>query len=215
MVRSRGSLGGDRMKKILIATPTFDGWVHARYMMSITTAIARGATLLDCHMWVGDMVRMRNRCIRIACESDATDLMFWDADISMTPTLYDALTNSPHPFAAGLYMNARAKYPYHGTPEFNADGWAQVDRVPAGAMVISIEALRKASSQVDSYVDVMPNDARVTTPDLCDNIYDADDTRLSEDYSFCTRMARAGYHPHIYGRETACHWKMVPLHQTA
>jgi hypothetical protein len=202
-------------RRILIATPTIDGWIHSQHMITVLGAVRLGAELMASHLWAGDMVLMRNRCIRLACESDATHLMFLDDDVSLSGSLYLSLTSSPHAFAAGLYMNARAKYPYHGTPDFNAAGWARVTRVPAGAMVIEIEALRVASRTVPKYVDMMPDDSRVDTPDLCATRRDADNTRLSEDYSLCDTMVAAGFHPHIYGRETACHWKTVPLHQKA
>lgn len=202
------------VRKILIATPTFDGWVHARHMTGVIRATWHGATLLDCHLWAGDMVRMRNRCIRMACDSDSTHLMFWDADVSMSEALYQVLTMSMHPVSAALYFNARGKYNYHGDITYDHE-WSRLRRVPAGALVLDLEMLRAVGRSIKSYVDVMPDDSRVMTPNFCENRTDADDTRLSEDYSLCDTLAEAGFYPHAYNRETACHWKTVPLHKQA
>lgn len=93
---------------IFIATPCYGGWVGHGYMQSVVgfTHLAERCDVdTTLAMLAHDALisRSRNSLVRSFMESNATHLLFVDADISFHPSVPIRLLDADKPIVAGLY----------------------------------------------------------------------------------------------------------------
>lgn len=177
--------------------------------------------IVDVQQWQADIVRARNRYVHhFLTRSTATHLLFLDSDIEFAPQCIRGMLHADRGFVASPYprrdtidfLRVRAlatsdvpaealAYRYSariaGILEPDAEGCAPVDGLPMGCALISRELLQSMSDKADSYLDTTP----IGDSYMCANLFGliADEKGLlSEDYSFCRRVAEHGEKVWIY-----------------
>lgn len=95
-------------RHLMIATPCYGGVVHMPYvrgMELLTASLTAMRVPLSVRRFGGDslITRARNRLVSEFLRSDATDLLFIDADIGFSPKDVQALTMGDFDVVAGVY----------------------------------------------------------------------------------------------------------------
>ncbi len=175
-------------KRVRIATPAYDGKVHAGYAQSMLLA---GYVLAKCGMELSATIACNNAFIDSArsllvqafLASNCTHLVFVDADLEFPDCAIAALVNAELPLCAGMYCSRHKqdKYtmrmPDHKVVE--RDGWIQAERIPAGFMCIERSVLEVMSERAENF---RINDTNVP---LVFKIKRENGRMIGEDFSFC------------------------------
>lgn len=191
-------------RHVWIAVPAYTGTIHMSTMRSI---IADMLALAD----RGDRVTifdesgnaMIGDCRGLICakflESDATDLVFVDSDVSWAAGSLVKLVDHPVDFVAGIYPQRRDPEAYtvqwvQSREHLIADpatGLLEVEGVPAGFMRLSramLERMVQAYPDTQFYCAEAPNE---TVWDLF-GAYRIGRVKFGEDFSFCRRWRDIG-----------------------
>jgi hypothetical protein len=190
-------------RHIWVALPAYTGTVHLATMRSIISDIMAFAdrgdrvTIFDeaGNAMIGDC---RGLIVSKFLESDGTDLIFVDWDVSWQAGAMLRLVDHPVDFVAGLYPQRRDPLNYccqwdQSKPEIELSehGLIEVLGVPAGFMRLTRAMLEK---MVDGFPDTQfycaeaPNE---TVHDLF-GAYRVGKIKFGEDYSFCRRWRDLG-----------------------
>ena len=150
--------------KLHIATPAYDGKVHAGFARSLLVA---GQECLRNGIQVSSTIKKNGIFIHIARnvlvrqfleETDCTHLMFIDSDLGFDPEAVCLLAQSGLPVAAGIYRQREDKMRYvfrlPNNEIIRRDGWLQMDRLAGGFMCIAREVLQEMSDRAEK-VDVI------------------------------------------------------------
>jgi len=191
-------------KHVWIAVPAYTGTIHMGTMRSIIADLLKLAergdrvTIFDesGNAMIGD-------CRGLICAqflaSDATDLVFVDADVAWESGALLKLVDHPVDFVAGIYPQRRDPEAYcvqwiQSRKDLIADpatGLLEVEGVPAGFMRLTRAMLER---MVDAYPDtVFVCDAADTG--LVHDLFGAfrvGKVKFGEDYSFCRRWREIG-----------------------
>lgn len=183
-------------KKVLLACPSYDN-----PDVSFTFAIARsrealhgagiGSALLilhgNCHVDDG-----RNSIVRDFLESDCTDLVFLDADVTWEPDGLVTLCQRDEDIVGGVY-------PYRREGSDNMpvrlmeggevrDGLREVEGLPTGFMKIKRHVLEKMAADAPWYFDKIYPTSLVFNRSMPDE----NNTRWGGDLDFCKRWREMG-----------------------
>jgi len=190
-------------RHVFIALPAYSGTIHLATMRSIITDMLlltdRGdkVTIFDeCgNAMIGDC---RGVIVSRFLDSDGTDLVFVDHDVSWQPEALVSLVDHPVEFVAGLYPQRKDPVDFccqwdttKPEIELSEHGLIEVFGVPAGFMRLSRSMLEK---MVEQYPDTQffckaaPNE---TAHDLF-GAYRVGKIKFGEDYSFCRRWRDIG-----------------------
>lgn len=190
-------------RHVWFAIPAYTGQIHMGTMRSIIAdmlALAdRGdrVTIFDesGNAMIGDC---RGLIVAKFLESDATDLVFIDSDVTWESGALLRLVDAPVDFVAGIYPHRRDPVAfcvqYLDKPDLYADpetGLLEVKGVPAGFMRLSRSMLEQMVAQYPDtqfYCPEAPND---TVHDLF-GPYRIGKLKFGEDYSFCARWRDIG-----------------------
>lgn len=174
--------------KVHVATPAYDGKVHAEFAQSMLLA---GYVLAKAGIEVSATIQKncafidasRSLIVRQFLETDATHLMFVDADLQFDPFAIASLVNAGLPFCAGLYCKRGKADVYQAVLPDNKikqrDGWIEAHRIPAGFMCIERGVLEIMSERAE-----MCKLAGEEFP-LVFRIKREDGRMIGEDFSFC------------------------------
>lgn len=193
-------------KKFFIATPTYDGKVHAHYMTSIVDLcgllsnigyepmlnVASGGALLAAN---------RNKMLQLFWNSGAEYLLFVDSDLGFNSMQILNLIQSKKDISGGLYPTRDGKK-YNFIPDVEEDGRIKFCKetnllkmlnIPAGFMLISRHGVEVLFNKFENlkYKDV------IASNDI-EDIHCIFNTELEnghfwgEDYTFCKRVHEAG-----------------------
>src|SRR6185369_2408890 len=96
------------MRKVLVGTPCHSGQVHCRWANSFSATVRLGLKLgVDVHpLFIPGNAMIhsaRNEIVQQFLQTDFTDLVFIDADISWIPEDFFKLLNHPVPVVGGTY----------------------------------------------------------------------------------------------------------------
>jgi hypothetical protein len=215
--------GTAQPRKLMLATPSQSGWVHSAYAASIW-AIAKdpGVELVQMWQWNEDLVRVRSRAVRkFLQETDGTDLLFVDADISFEPECVRGMiaaqkdiVGAPYPYKR-IYWDKVAErgqigdrteeeleaaaydYPYHLASQSKPDatGCATVDAAPLGLCLISRACLMMMTEHYAATLAFQDGEKKTVA---LFQLLIKDGCLLSEDYSFCHRWRGLGGDVHMY-----------------
>lgn len=199
----RGVVAGPQ--HAFIATPTYTGKVDNSYLYSLLNSFpllsAAGIGYdhflhsYNCH--VDDS---RNSILRSFLDTDCTDLVFIDADVSWEPEDLVKLIKHDRDIVAGVYpkrSSADLEFPVHTEPGIelwsDKDGLVEVAGAPTGFMKIKrhvVEKMVEANAH-RRYVGrgSLPGDRLYTI--VFERTYE-DGNRWSGDYAFCRQWRKSG-----------------------
>lgn len=100
-------------KKIMIATPSYDGKLDSRFTISLIDTMRRMPPhwLIDIKFLCGDafLDRARDTLLQFAVDAEADILVWIDADSYWTPEDFKAIIEAPYDFIGGLQRLKIAK----------------------------------------------------------------------------------------------------------
>lgn len=210
--------------KVFVATPAYGGNVHVLYMKSLLALqerLSRENIGFEFFTVAFDSLvpRARNVCAMQFLKSDATHLLFIDADITFSPDHVVRMMTSEKDLVCGIYAKKaidfeKLKKVASGCKDMKeltelcarynvnvcngdttvSDGYMKVNYAPTGFMMVRKDALR-------AFMDAHPeleykNDIRgYGFGDSCYDIFRCgvvDGRYLSEDYYFCHSWRASG-----------------------
>lgn len=182
-------------KHVYIATPTHDGNVRHEYaasMFNTSRELDRaGITVTWAFQASNALVHdARNRMAAWFMESDATDLLFIDADMAWEPAGVLQLVNSPHDVIGGAYRRKTDEAELYNVAglEPGPTRLVKCDYIGTGFLKISRKALLKLR---DAYPAAYADPDGKPIPALFDT--DMSDGKLvGEDALFCRRWRKIG-----------------------
>lgn len=193
------------MKTVFVATPTYDGKVHAQYALALSDTqmllSQMGVKLISrIHCGGSLLVAERNRLITEFLESQCTHLMFIDSDIGFPPLAISKFLNYDLPFIAACYP-ARGEKTFIFRSFENEDKSLIVDEtktlvkmqyIPAGFMMIKRELILKlCENNPDLYYE--PKDTKNKPGYMLFNTTLRDKEFWGEDYEFCRLIRENGF----------------------
>lgn len=208
---------------VFVATPCYGGLVTQTYMQSVIALMQHSAisgTRMTLAMLGNDALITRSRNTLLSTflnDTDATHLMFIDADIGFEPDHIDRLLSADKPLVAGLYPLKALDWtratptssetaeesalhyvgdPGQGTSRDN--GFARADYAGTGFMLIRrdvIEAMIEAYPSLRyNHIHAYPRAKAVSQQYALFECLIEPDTGiyLSEDFAFCRRWREMG-----------------------
>ena len=186
-------------KKVMLATPVYEK-PAACYVFSIAktreamhqAGIPTAYLLLSGNCHVDDS---RNKIVHEFLQSDCTDLVFLDADVSWDPEDLITLCEYDEDVVGGVYPfrreSAGEKMPVLMIDGNSSDsrGLMEVMGLPTGFMKIRRHVLEVLAGNADKYV--IPNEDRVDVPIIFERTF-ANGTRYGGDITFCKKWAEQG-----------------------
>lgn len=212
--------------RIHIAVPAF-GWT----MQSQTTAslVALTECLVSCgafHSFSAhsfpDIVGVRNMFLTRFYDklTDATHMLFVDADMQFEPDLVRDMLLADKPLVGCIYPKKRlpiefvgSAFPDRPRPE-PENGLIEFEGIGCGVMLIRRDCIDAMLEQ--NLCDIQEDKSKTALLDMVDtpknriihafdNIIDEDGRHLSEDYSFCHRHRKAGGKVYAAVDHVVCH----------
>jgi hypothetical protein len=184
----------DKAPHVYIATPAYDGKVQTDYAMSIAEtcqlATAMGVRVTMCMMRNNIFIdHARNHFVNLFLKSDATHLMFIDADLKFEPRAVLGLVKSGLEICAGVYPKRQdpeeypARYAINPATDgiWTENGWVLCSRVPTGFLCISREVLQKMWDAAPEYRNASEEPIRR----LFYTYINDNKTLVGEDFAFC------------------------------
>ena len=175
--------------KLLIATPAYNGIVHAKFVISLFSVMAglRNAKLgHEIYFLENESLipRARNKCVKYALQNGFTHLLFIDADLVFTWENLKSLILAGRPIVGGTYpiKMLPIKYNFNPLPEHLADfgedrsieayveyvrkhadshGLVEVAHLPTGFLLIETQALRDVQGRIAEYASFEPATGKV------------------------------------------------------
>lgn len=189
-------------KHVWIAVPAYTGMIHLGTMRSMLTdfmALTARGDKAEIYDESGNAMIADCRAVIVAkfLESDATDLVFVDADVVWEAGALVRLVDHPVEFVAGIYPYRRdpIDYPISWIQDrkdlIAENGLLEVEGVPAGFM-------RLSRSMLEKMVDHYPDTTFLTQHTKSKTAYGLFDTyrigkmKFGEDYAFCRRWRDIG-----------------------
>ena len=138
----------------------------------------------------------RNALVRDFLESDCTDLVFLDADVSWNADSLVRLVQADRDVVAGLYplKEGEPAYPVRMIPGeiwADGDGLIEVESVPTGFLRIRRSVLETLSDIAPGYIDKGDEPGRRKAPLIFERTLE-DDRRWGGDYTFCRKWRATG-----------------------
>lgn len=139
-----------KIRKILIATPSYDGRVDVRYAHSILSTqkiCSKYSIEIDPVFVCFDAIvsKARNDLFCYGYENNYDDIFYIDADISWNPEQFLKIVNNPFDFVSGIYLKKQENidYPVNIIPDQKIDenGIMEVATVPTGFLRLSRNAM--------------------------------------------------------------------------
>lgn len=201
--------------KVFLATPAFGYQTFVNYTNSLIKLFARPAPKdldysLTLHLHSGSAMisHARNDCVKKFLESDATKLLFVDADIGFEPENFWRLLRRDTDIAFAPYITKSVdgpknskfviKFKNEESPEVLSDGFVEALSGPTGFMMID----RKAFAKLDeAYPDSHTRMTQIKNgevvedlnyPSYFDCITHETQGALGEDISFCKKWEEMG-----------------------
>lgn len=196
--------------KVMIATPSYDGRVHASYTTSLSeTAAALFANKIGVEFLIVTqgslLVAQRNHIIQKFWESDSTHLLCVDSDLGWPEQAVLAMLSFKKEFVCGVYPARAEKNEFLFRPtkgenkSFIQDEkyphLFQADYIPAGFMLISRSAIEKMRNKYPElyFEPKIKNDPDRDRSGYCffnTEVYEGE--FWGEDFVFCRRAREAG-----------------------
>ena len=194
------------MRKVLIATPSYDGKVEAVYVNSLVETLKRCPPdiqlfpVLVCYDAL--VQRARNDLVQMALDAQCSDIFFIDADQGWNPDWVFQLLNSPHEVIGGAVVKKSEAIAFNvkAFPEIKVvDGVMEVECVGTGFLKISGDALQKVYQASDEYISSGKKSRMVFDIKIIDG------ELVSEDNVFCHKWRSLGGKVYVDTSMTCSH----------
>lgn len=195
-----GASVGTGKQKIFLAVPVYDrAHPHLAYNLVATdrefaeAGLSLDLQIIQAHCHVDDM---RNMFVRDFLESDATDLVFIDADVSWKPRDLIKLCSYDRDVVAGIYpyKSDNGDFPCNLIPGdiwSDNEGLIEVAGVPTGFLRIRRAALEKLAAAAPQYLNAPTEFNRRRIAIIFERTLEGG-TRFSGDYAFCRKWRALG-----------------------
>ncbi len=201
--------------KLFIATPAFGFQAYINYINSVIEFATTPApsdlkysTAFHIHAGSALITHARNDCVDKFLKSDATKLLFIDADMGFKPENIWRLLRKDADIALAPYITKALtgpsdskfiiKFANEEEPVMDEDGFIEILAGPTGFMMIDRSVFTKMSEAYPenlAYMSQIQNSEIVSTnnyPTFFDCITTKEDGALGEDISFCRRWTKLG-----------------------
>jgi glycosyltransferase involved in cell wall biosynthesis len=183
--------------KVIFATPSLNGPTP-----HLIGALEQSIPLIQAAGWDEGLIEERGNpyisgarsiMLRKALDADADVIVFLDYDLSWAPRDLLTLIETPGDVVAGTYRFKKAEHEYMGAligerPVVRDDGAISADRVPAGFLKVTREAVGRFAR---AYPNLLYGDAMHPSLDLF-NHGAMDGIWYGEDYAFSKRWVDIG-----------------------
>lgn len=192
------------MKKVMIATPAYDGRVHVPYAISLsetTMLLLNNGVQVAYNITTSGslLVAERNRILKLFMQSDATHLLCVDSDLGWVPQFVLKMLLADKEFIAGVYPGRDGKSFTFRT--FNNDnssiveenGLLKMQYIPAGFMLMTRSVIEKLIKKFpELYFEPKHESMKKENGWLFFNTELWDGEFWGEDYVFCRKAREAG-----------------------
>ena len=207
-------------QKVFIATPTMNGMVDARYVQSLmasTALLKQEGISYQVSFEIGNSIvaSARNNLVSQFLNSDCTDMLFVDSDLSWPIEAMVKVMSHDVPFVAGVYQTKDLTKPSFTVKFLEAitrvNGLIEVERTGTGFMRLRRDCLEK---MLAAYPELKLRDKG--NPDNL-NFYALFDNKVingayvGEDYTFCDRWRGIGGKVMIDPSLNFAHWGQKPF----
>ena len=192
------------MKKVMIATPAYDGSVHVPYAIALsetTMLLLNNGVQVAYNITTSGslLVAERNRILKLFMQSDATHLLCIDSDLGWVPQFVLKMLLADKEFIAGVYPGRDGKTFTFRT--FNNDdssiveenGLLKMQYIPAGFMLMTRSVIEKLMKKFpELYFEPKHESMKKENGWLFFNTELWEGEFWGEDYVFCRKAREAG-----------------------
>lgn len=184
------------MRKVLIATPSYDGRVDVWYTTGLVNAIRLAqASEIFLHpvfmSYDSILQRARNDCIRLAVEGEYESMIFIDSDMEFNPEWILELINRPEDIVGGTARKKTDKAELYCVKtdniEKSANGLIKLKSIGTGFVKMSQKALKAIWDASEPYM----NEGRECR--MCCNVEVRNGELVSEDITLFERLGSLGF----------------------
>lgn len=192
------------MKKVMIATPAYDGRVHVPYAIALseTTALLLNNGVQVCYNITTSgslLVAERNRILKLFIQSDATHLLCVDSDLGWVPQVVLKMILAEKEFVAGVYPGREGKtftfrtFNNENESIVEENGLLKMQYIPAGFMLLTRSVVEKLMKKFpELYFEPKHETMKHEAGWLFFNTEIWEGEFWGEDYTFCRKVREAG-----------------------
>ena len=198
-------------RRVLLATPSYDGRIDVWYANSLvgTLALAAGAGVEVSPVWMSYdalIQRSRNDLIALAVAKDFDDIVWIDSDMAWEPQWFMELLDSPRDVVGGTTRKKtdhEEVYPVKTRSlALEDDGTIAVESIGTGFVRTSRRAFLAAWDASRPYRDRGRAGERRMVFEV---VVGPEGDLVSEDVAFMGKMRAAGFQPHLMPHMTCLH----------
>ena len=194
-------------RKVMIATPSFDGRVDVWYASAVINAVrvaqANGIFLHPIFLSYDALIqRARNELVGLAIEGEYDDLIFIDSDIEFHPQWIMELLNCEKDVVGGTYRKKTDDAELYTIKTKNLkvqNGLIKVESLGCGFLKLSSKAFKALWDSSQIY----QNEGKVRR--MIFNIDIVKDELCSEDVVMCNKLRELGFDIWLNPQMTCCH----------
>lgn len=187
-------------RKVLIATPSYDGTLDVWYVNSLVRTIreseAQGIRIDPIYQSFDALVqRARNDLVALAVQGNYDDIIFIDADIEWEPDWIFKLLKYPHDVVGGTYRKKVDDYEDYVVKALDLPptidtrtGLMKVAGLGTGFLKLSKKAFRHLWEKAEPYLDHKGKNSRMIFDIAIQN-----GVMVSEDILMCQRLIAGGF----------------------
>lgn len=203
-----------------VATPTYTGHVVHSYCTALVLAAQHcnqfGVFIETSFTPCFSLVEYaRNLLVKKFLDTNATHLMWLDADLGFSPDAILRMVNActdDKPVIAGVYptkSDTESTYPYTALGPVDKNGLQPAEIVPGGFILMKRKVVEKVVEQCEEWHAI---DCDGETH-VCARVFDLrmrDKRLIGEDYIFCHRIRMAGFPIHVMTDINFMHYGLRP-----
>jgi FkbM family methyltransferase len=196
------------MRRVLIATPAYDGRLDVWYTNSLVNTIRiaqeRGIFIHPVYLSYDALIqRARNDLMRLAVEENYDDMIWVDSDLEWEPEWIMELLNRPEDVVGGTYRKKTDDEEMYTVKTRNlvsaANGLVKVEGIGTGFLKVSRKALLAVWEDAPRYM----NEGRESRM-VCD-VQIIDGQLVSEDNILCEKLRQKGFDLWLDPKMTCAH----------
>lgn len=183
--------------RILVATPSYSGEVHYRYVESLTAAwvycLAHNVEL-EVRFATGALIQYsRNQLLREFLQGDFTHILWLDADVGFDPRAIIQLLDHDKDVVGGVYpMKCMPiQWPYCPKPGEDTKKLHRADVLPGGFKLCSRKAMQAVADVAPLYLHHLDGFS-YETPHVFDLVLEGTNL-LGEDVVLCKKLQKLGF----------------------